>query len=56
MVSQPLVVALLAIALGLQVAADDADQEEGDDVGENDGDEAAGRGGADVDIGAAPAA
>ena len=34
---------------GLQVLADHADEEEGDDVGEHDRDDAAGRGAADVE-------
>src|SRR6516164_10551687 len=41
-------VTMRAMTLCLQIAADDADQEEGHDVGDDDGDEAACGGAADV--------
>src|SRR6516162_6808979 len=44
------VVAVRAIASSLQIAADDADEEEGDDVGDDDRDETACGGAADVEL------
>src|SRR6476620_10889253 len=44
------VVDLRAMMSGFQVAADDADEEEGDDVGDDHGYEAARRGAADVEL------
>src|SRR3954447_3276528 len=44
------VVAIRAIASSLQIAADDADQEEGDDVGDHDRDEPACGGAADIEL------